>query len=236
MKSLDTKIFELDQEFLKKEYDLRQRINIKRHWKKWEKHINKRRAEKEFDRKQQTLLRKKSVKLYKLKIIHEAQEKWLEPPKIPKKKPRMTNYANACMLAQLLAKLVGTDENGRARCICCPANKIFQRDKLDWWHRIPKWKSKATSIHPYNIHPQSKYCNWPFWWWWNYDRQIDNINKLHWSWTTLMLLDIKQKKYKIYPTQYIIKTIPVIEKELAKKIFDIKKYYTLLNTLKKRYL
>jgi hypothetical protein len=79
------------------------------------------------------------------------------------KKPVKTDYAVACELAQLIAKLLGTDNYWKGECICCPW-EFFEREQLDGWHRIPKAKSRLTALDYRNINPQRKSCNAKRWW------------------------------------------------------------------------
>lgn len=65
----------------------------------------------------------------------------------------------AYRLAQLKAKLEGTDDNGYGECWYCGQTKEWS--ELQGCHWIPKGRGAATvtSLHPYNIHPGCSICN-----------------------------------------------------------------------------
>ena len=64
----------------------------------------------------------------------------------------------ACQLAQLKAKLLGTDANGYGRCVSCGEVKPW--DKLHGGHYQPKGVSyNGACLDERNINPQCSTCN-----------------------------------------------------------------------------
>lgn len=206
----------------KKRKDLRTRIS-----KKYDE-----KAVKEYNRKVKRIEQEEERKLHNLKI-----EEWKAHPnaKVKIKKPRSTDYKNACDLAQLIAKLRDTNEMGEWSCICCPWS-LFDREQLDWGHYIAKAKSRATAIDLRNVNWQSKVCNSKFWWSGRYDAQTPQIDLKRWKGTVEELHAKMERREKIYPKQFIIENIPLARKLLSEKTFDVSKYYKMLERLENRYV
>lgn len=220
-KTYESEKRKIEQQFTKKSFNLRKRIEAKYEWK----------IEKEYERKKARLDKELERKLHNLKIELAVDNR---KRVVRVKKPKKTDYANACEIAQLFAKLVRTDEYWVGECICCPW-KYYDWDLLDGWHRIPKAKSRLTALDPRNIHPQRKVCNSKFWGGGNYERQIPQINRIHWEWTTDALLEKTSSGSKTNYLEYIIETLPVVEDLLGYKKFDTTKDLEKVRLRKKRY-
>lgn len=224
---IKTKTYSSEELKLKKLHDsklfsLKRRIEVKYEWK----------IEKEYERKKARLDKELERKLHNLKIELAVDNR---KRVVRIKKPKKTDYANACEIAQLLAKLIYTNPNGVWECICCPW-EFCSWDLLDWWHRIPKAKSRLTALDPRNIHPQKKSCNSSRGGKGNYHLQIEQINKLHWAGTTDLLLEQAKNGEKWNMEEYIRLTLPTIEKFLNHKTFDTSKEKERVRLRKKRYV
>ncbi len=222
MKTYATEKRKLEFQHIKKLADLRKRIEAKYAGK----------IEKEYLRKEARLTKELERKLHNLQIEMPTDNR---KRVVRVKKPKKTDYANACEIAQLLAKLIYTNPNGVWECICCPW-EFCSWDLLDWGHRIPKAKSRLTALDPRNIHPQKKSCNSSWWGKGNYHLQIEQINKLHWAGTTELLLEQAKNGEKWNMEEYIRLTLPTVEKFLNYKTFDTSKEKEKVRLWKKRYV
>lgn len=99
MKNYATEKRKLEFQHIKKLADLRKRIEAKYAGK----------IEKEYVRKEARLNKELERKLHNLQIEMPTDNR---VRKLRVKKPKKTDYANACEIAQLLAKLIYTNPNG----------------------------------------------------------------------------------------------------------------------------
>jgi hypothetical protein len=96
-KTFESEKHKLEQQFAKKSFDLRRRIEAKYEGK----------VEREYQRKKARLEKQLADKIHNLKIELPIDKR---VRKLRVKKPVETDYAIACKLAQLLAKLWWTDD------------------------------------------------------------------------------------------------------------------------------
>jgi len=195
--------FRLNAKYDKQIYDLKQRVK-----KKYEE-----KAKEEVERKSLVIENRREIAISNLDVDF-SDDKRLKKKALVKP---ITDYANACKLAQLYSKLIGTDRYWYSECICCPWKWKYPRSSLDGWHCFPKSRSRTIVLDERNIHPQRKYCNWPLWWNWNQERQYPSIEVLHWPWTIEQLKKDMLKLKAPNPKDYIIETLPKARKEFEKK-------------------
>ena len=146
-----------------------------------------------YERKKQAYIKKKEEE-YRRKCLNAIRELKNKPKRVYKSEwPKIVPIKFALELAQEIARLRDTDENGRWRCISC--NGLFEWEWLAGWHRYSR-KFTTICLEPENLNAQCHNCNWITWPKWNpvekmmvneeYDR---NIIKKYWEWAIKKLKD-----------------------------------------------
>lgn len=201
-KPLDQKVLQVEVEFEKKKRDLKLRLKRKSELS----------YKREYDRKCRLLEKKKARKIQQVTEKHNGVIETTES----KRKKRVSLYPTACKLIQLIAKLTYTNEKWYGQCICCPW-PLYSRDRLDWWHFIPKSQSRWMALLHLNVHAQRKFCNSPLWWNGNQWLQIPQINEIHWEWTAESLMEMVKTIVKTPPLQFIKYNVHKAQKLLDQK-------------------
>lgn len=150
-----------------------------------------------------------------------------------KSKQDSTAYADACYWVQLLSKLRDTNNSWSCFCITCEASCSW--DKLEWWHCIAKWSSKATALDYRNVNAQCSYCNAKFWGNGRYDVYQIKVDEKWWVGTHDDLLRIKKLRIQTKPEQRLKENIETIEMMLSSKIFDTSYYLNWCKKIRKKY-
>lgn len=206
-KTLEQKKWELDQKYKARKRDL-----IIRTTKKYDEKCNE-----EIDRKRAIQEKNYQRDLHNLEV-----SQWEKQGEIKKKPTKSTDYANACRLAQLYAKLRDTWDDGAWPCICCPWSR-YSWDDLDGWHFIPKSRSKATALDLRNINAQARGCNRSINWWWKHgreDAQKPLIDAKRGAGTVDDLKRIKRDRIQTDPVQFIVEYLYQAETLLLRKKLD----------------
>lgn len=205
---------------LEQKYKARKRDLIIRTTKKYDEKCNE-----EIEKKRAVQERQYQRDLHNLEVS-EWEKQW----EIKKKPTKATDYANACRLGQLYAKLRDTWDDWAWPCICCPWS-WYEWDDLDGWHFIPKGKSKATALDVRNINAQARWCNRSInWAGWHgrQDAQEPYIDAKRWVGTVDDLKRIKSERIQTNPVEFIVEYLYQVETLLLRKKID--------ETKKKNYL